>query len=168
MPVRTPGGSVISKSRLLAALALSAAVALGATGCTFITPQSTELEYSPSDGVEVFGSAPLQVRNALVVANEEGTAGNLVAAIVNPTDGPLTLRLEVGEARTPASLLVPADSVVSLGTAGTAPLALSGFDTAPGAVVPIYFQSGDEDGVRVDVPVLDGTLPYYAELAPVG
>lgn len=154
------------KTRRIAALALGVAVALSTAGCTFITPQSTEIAYSPSDGVTVEGSQPLEVRNAMVVANEDGTAGNLVAAIVNPTDGDLTLRMEVGEAKTPATVRVPADSVVSLGTEGTPPLALSDFDSAPGSVVSIYFQSGDQDGVKTDVPVLDGTLPIYAPLAP--
>ena len=72
------------KSRLLASVAVGAAVALGLTGCTFITPQSTAVEYSAGDGVNVEGSAPLEVRNVIVVANPEGTAGNLIAAIVNP------------------------------------------------------------------------------------
>lgn len=154
------------KSRLIASLVVGAAVVLGTSGCAFITPQGTEIEYSPSDGVTVFGSAPLEVRNALVVANEDGTAGNLVAAIVNPTDGDLTLRMEVGEARTPAIMRVPANSVVSLGTPGTPPLELEGFNAKPGAVVPIYFQSGEVDGVSTDIPVLNGALPYYATLAP--
>jgi len=152
--------------RPLAALVVGAVVALGATGCTFMTPQSTEIVYSPSDGVMVEGSAPLEVRNALVVADADGTAGNLVAAVVNPTDGDLTLRMEVGESRSPAILRVPANSIVSLGAEGTPPLALADFDAKPGTNVPIYFQSGDANGVQTDVPVLDGTLPYYATLAP--
>lgn len=154
------------RSRLVASIALGAAVVLGATGCTFMTPQSTEIVYSPSDGVLVQGSAPLEVRNALVIANEDGTAGNLVAAIVNPTDGDLTLRMEVGDARTPAIVRVPANSILSLGAEGTPPLALEDFDAAPGTNIPIYFQSGDVNGVQTDVPVMDGSLPYYATLAP--
>lgn len=154
------------KSRLVASIALGAAVILGATGCTFVTPQSTDLPYSPSDGVTVFESAPLEVRNALIVANEDGTAGNFVAAIVNSTDGPLTLRMEVGEDRVPATVRVDANSVVSLGAEGTPPLELEGFEGLPGSDIPIYFQSGDVNGVQTDVPILDGTLPYYATLAP--
>ncbi|MFT4219814.1 MAG: DNA modification methylase [Microbacterium sp.] len=154
------------KSRLIASLALGAAVILGATGCAMISPQATTVHYSPADGVNVDGSAPLEVRNAVVIANEEGTAGNLVAAIVNPTDGSLTLNLEVGDARTPATVHVPANSVVSLGAEGTPPLPLANFEGVPGSDVPIYFQSGDENGVKTDVPILDGTLPYYADLVP--
>lgn len=154
------------KSRLLASVALSAAVALGLTGCAFITPQSTTIQYSPGDGVNVDGSAPLEVRNVIVVANPEGTAGNLIAAIVNPTDRSETLRMEVGEAKTPATVRVPANSVVSLGAEGEPPLELDGFRGAPGTNVEIYFQSGDVNGISIAVPVVDGTLSYYADLAP--
>ncbi|HET8927516.1 MAG TPA: DNA modification methylase [Microbacterium sp.] len=154
------------KSRLLASVAVGAAVALGLTGCTFITPQSTEIEYSAGDGVNVVGSAPLEVRNVIVVANPEGTAGNLIAAIVNPTDQPQTLRMEVGEAQTPATVRVPANSVVSLGAQGEPPLELDDFSGAPGTNVEIYFQSGDVNGVSTAVPIVDGTLSYYADLAP--
>ncbi len=152
--------------RLTASIAVSVAVVLITAGCAFITPQGTKIPYSPSDGVAVEGSEPLQVRNAIVVANPEGTAGNLVAAIVNPTDDTLTLRLEVGESRTAATVRVPANSVVSLGAEGTKPLALKDFDAPPGSDVEIYFQSGDRNGVRTAVPVVDGSLSYYADLAP--
>ena len=154
------------KSRLLASLALAAAAVVGLTGCTFMTPQSTTIEYSPADGVNVDGSAPLEVRNAVVVANPEGTAGNLIAAVVNPTGEALTLRMEVGQARVPAMLRVPANSVVSLGAQGEPPLELERFEGAPGTNVEIYFQSGDVNGVSTAVPVVDGSLPYYADLAP--
>jgi hypothetical protein len=154
------------KSRFIASIALGAAVALGATGCTFMTPQSTKIVYSPSDGVTVEGSAPLEIRNALIISNDEGTAANLVAAVVNPTDGDLTLRMEVGENRVPAIVRVPANSVVSLGAEGTPPLELADFDAKPGTDIPVYFQSGDINGVQTDVPVMDGSLPYYKTLAP--
>ena len=153
-------------SRLLASLALAAAAAIGLTGCTFITPQSTQIQYSPGDGVNIDGSAPLEVRNVIVVANAEGTAGNLIAAVVNPTDDALTLRMEVGENRVPATVRVPANSVLSLGAQGEPPLELEDFDAEPGTNVEIYFQSGDVNGISTEVPVVDGSLSYYTDLAP--
>ena len=73
------------KSRLFASLAVGAAVVLGTTGCNLVAPQATTIDYSASDGVNVPESGPLQVRNALIVADEEGTVGNFVAAIVYDT-----------------------------------------------------------------------------------
>lgn len=156
------------KSRLVASAALSALVLLGATGCTFITPQSTEINYSASDGVNVSDSdGPLDVRNALIVANEDGTVGNLVAAVVNPTTERATLTITFAGID-PFTVTVPAGKTVSFGADGKEPLRIVGLDTKPGATVEVRFQSGDGAGDKIEVPVLDGTLPYYADLAPAG
>ncbi len=39
-------------------------------------------------------------------------------------------------------------------------------NTPPGANIEVYFQSGDVDGVMAYVPILDGSLPYYAGFLP--
>lgn len=153
------------KSRLVASAALSALVLLGATGCTFITPQSTKIEYAASDGVNISDEdGPIDVRNALVIATEDGSIGNFIAAIVNPTDEKATLTVTV-EGVDPFAITVPAGGSISLG-ADEEPLRIVGLDTKPGATVEIHFQSGDSTGVKSDVPVLDGSLPYYADLVP--
>ncbi len=166
------------KSRLIASLAVGAAVVLGTTGCGLIAPQGTTVQYQPSDGMNVPNSSgPLKVRNALIVANEDGTEGNFVAAIVNSGDKDEVLHLEVGEgsdavkktirvsAGTAKSLGIPEiDGVESI--VGADPLLIEGLDTKPGATVPVYFQSGDGEGAIVQIPVLDGTLDYLADLVP--
>ncbi|MFN3948773.1 DNA modification methylase [Microbacterium sp.] len=163
------GGSV--KTRLIASIALGAAVVLGTTGCNLIAPQATTIDYSASDGVNVPASAgPLSVRNALIVADDEGTTGNFVAAIVNDTTEPLTLRIEVGEGSSAvkSNVIVPANRTLSLGdlTDDVEPLRLNGIDAVPGSTVPVYFQSGDGEGSLMQVPVLDGALEYLSPLAP--
>ena len=60
---------------------------------------------------------------------------------------------------------MPAGGSVSLG-ADQEPVEIVGLDTMPGATVAMHFQSGDSAGVTTQVPVLDGTLPYYSDLAP--
>ncbi|MCT2086891.1 DNA modification methylase [Microbacterium enclense] len=168
MPSVVPGGSV--KTRLFASLAIGAAVVLGTTGCNLIAPQATTIDYSASDGVNVPESGPLQVRNALIVADDEGSAGNLVAAVVNDSTQAHTLRVEIGEGSdiVRASVNVPAGRTLSLGDLanGVEPLALEGFEGAPGSTVPVYFQSGDGEGALIQVPVLDGALEYLSPLAP--
>lgn len=156
------------KSRLIASLALSALVVLGTSGCALLSTQATTIPYSPSDGVNIPDSGPLQVRNVLIVSDEEGVDGNLVAAIVNATNDAHTLNIEWGEGSSKSSetIRVPALSTVSLGTAETDPLPVMGIDTKPGANLPMYFQSGDGEGILFDVPVLDGALPYYGDLLP--
>ncbi len=136
------------KTRLIASIAVGAAVVLGTTGCNLIAPQATTIDYSASDGVNVpADSGPLHVRNALIVADEDGTTGNLVAAIVNDTSDSLTLRIEVGEGSSAvkSNVIVPANKTLSLGdlTSDTEPLRLNDIDAVPGSTVPVYFQSGD-------------------------
>ena len=156
------------KSRLIASLALGALVVLGTSGCAMLSTQATTIPYSPSDGVNIPDSGPLQVRNVLIVSDETGVDGNLVAAIVNATSESHTLNIEYGEGSSKSSetIRVPANTTVSLGTAETDPLLLEGIVTKPGANLPMFFQSGDSDGVLFDVPVLDGALDYYGDLLP--
>lgn len=153
------------KLRLVASAALSALVLLGATGCTFISPQATKIEYAASDGVNVSDAdGPIDVRNVFVVANEDGSVGNLIGAIVNPTDERATLTISLPGSDT-FTITVPAGDSISLG-ANAEPLRIVDLDTMPGATIEIHFQSGDSTGVKAAVPVLDGSLSYYADLVP--
>ena len=156
------------KSRLIASLAVSAFVVLGTSGCAMLSTQATTIPYSPSDGVNVPDSGPLQLRNVLIVTDEDGADGQLVAAIVNATGESHTLSIEYGEGSSASSerIRVPANSTISLGTEETEPLSLEGIDTKPGTNLPMFFQSGDAEGILFDVPVLDGALDYYGDLLP--
>ena len=152
------------KLRIVASIAIGAALTLGAAGCSMISPQATTIQYSASDGVNVPDSGPVDVRNAMVIANDAGTAGNFIAAFVNPTTEPQTVIFGFGSAN--AQLVIPAGGRISLGVDGEQPILLEGIDTAPGAQLSMSFQSGDGEGVTLDVPVLDGTTPYYTEFVP--
>ncbi|WP_203136049.1 DNA modification methylase [Microbacterium sp. JZ31] len=157
-------------SRILASLSLGAVVLLSATGCASLTHQATTIQYSPSDGVNVpepdGGAAPIQVRNAVIITDAQGTDGNLAAALVNDTEESATLNLEWGEQT--ATVRVPAGETISLGSGDDEPLLLEGIDTEAGATLPLYFQSGDSEGVIAEVPVLDGCLEHFADLVPGG
>ncbi|MFT4214441.1 MAG: DNA modification methylase [Microbacterium sp.] len=151
-------------SRRLAAVALAAAAVLGTTGCNMLAPQATTIEYSPAEGVSIVGSAPLQVRNALLVADESGTSANFLAAIVNDTDTDETLIVSVaGQIQT---VQVAARTTVSLGFNGAEPLLFSGIDATPGTDLDLTFQSGQGEAVAHSVPVLDGTLDYLTDFVP--
>lgn len=153
------------KSRLVASAALSALVLLSATGCTFISPQATTIEYSASDGVNVFDAdSPLDVRNVFIVANEDGSVGNFIGAVINPTDERETLTIGI-EGNEPFTVTVPAGGTMSFG-ADADPLRIVDLDTMPGSTIEMHFQSGDSLGTKTQVPVLDGSLPYYADLVP--
>ena len=157
------------KPRLIASIVIGGALVLGTTGCSMISPQATTIEYSAAEGVNVPISGPLEVRNAYIVATEDGSLGNLVAAVVNRTDESHTLNIEVGDGSgaTQLELRVQARTTISLG-ADEEPLLIEGLDTPPGADIPGYFQSGDAEGTLVSLQVFDGTLDYLADLVPTG
>ena len=151
-------------TRRLAPVALAAALLLGMTGCSMISPQATTIPYSPADGVNVPDSGPLKVRNALFVADTSGKNANFLAAIVNDTDDDHKLRVGVDGAG--KVVAVPAHSTVSLGFDGADPLLFTKLDTQAGADLDVTFQSGDGEGVKISVPVLDGELDYLADFVP--
>lgn len=151
-------------TRRLAPVALAAALLLGMTGCSMISPQATTIPYSPADGVNVPASGPLKVRNALFVADKAGTSANFLAAIVNDTDEAATLLVGVDGAN--KSVRVPARSTVSLGFDDAEPLLFTKLSTQAGADLDVTFQSGDGEGVMVSIPVLDGKLDYLADFVP--
>lgn len=159
--------SIPRQRRLIASLAVGAALVLTATGCSMVSPQATTITYAAAEGTNVYASGPIEVRNAQIVANEDGTEGNFVAALVNATDEEHTVIVDFGDAaREPLEIDVPANSTKSLGSDDHRPMAIKGFDALPGTDVFTVFQSGDADGVMVSVPVLNGDLNYLAPLAP--
>jgi hypothetical protein len=131
-----------------------------------VSPQATTIAYSAAEGTNVYGSGPLEVRNALIVANEDGSEGNFVAAIINRTDDSQTLNVEIGEDGVALTVRVPANTTVSLGSEEDEPLLIEELDALPGTDVTAFFQSGDAEGTLVSVPVLDGSLDYLSALAP--
>lgn len=158
-------------SRILASLALGAVAALSLTGCAGLTPQATTITYSPSDGVNVpapeGAAAPIVIRNAVIIADGHGTDGNLAAALINTTDDDAELNLEWGSDQT-TSIKVPAGETVSLGAGPEDPLLLEGINSEAGSDLPVYFQSGDAEGVLAEVPVLNGCLAHFKNLVPGG
>ncbi|MDR2320317.1 MAG: DNA modification methylase [Microbacterium sp.] len=153
------------KSRLAASIALSAFVIVGATGCAGITPQATTIDYSASDGANVPKSGPIEVRNAFVVVDESGTLGNLVAGLVNTTSDAQTIHISIGDGPS-QSVRIAGQKSVSLGGDDAKPMTFENLDTKAGATIDVYFQSGDAEGIKYAIPVLDGTLPYYSKLVP--
>ncbi|HEY8589074.1 MAG TPA: hypothetical protein VIL55_05950, partial [Naasia sp.] len=61
---------------------------------------------------------------------------------------------------------IPARSTVTFGWQDTEQLVLEGIETAAGDLFPVYFLSGDAEGIELQLPVLDTTLAEYSSLAP--
>lgn len=153
------------KSRIIASLAAAGFVLMTATGCNMVTTQATTFEYTASDGVNLprITDGGLEVRNALVVADQDGAEGNLVAVLTNNSSDAQTLSVDWGTGD--ASFDVPAGETISLG-ASEEPHLISDLDVIPGSTVSMFFQPGDAEAVELEVPVLNNCLTEYADLAP--
>ncbi|MFK4788433.1 DNA modification methylase [Microbacterium sp. ZW T5_56] len=151
-------------TRALASIALGAAIILGTTGCSMISPQATTIPYSAAEGVNVpNASGPVLVRNAFFITGED--AVNLVAVFINDTADDVTATVAVDGVSAPLKVSVPAGERASYGVDGEH-LDVPGLKTAAGDTVKVTFTSGDGTSEPVEVPVLDGTLTYLEEAVP--
>ncbi|MBW8872122.1 MAG: hypothetical protein JF618_08165 [Leifsonia sp.] len=159
------------KARVVTSVALALAVAFGTAGCGFIAPQATTKHYDASDGVS--GSVgSIDVRNAIIVTDaKDGTVGNLVVTLVNTGSESRRVAISAGDqSSTAAHVTVQPGQVKQLGqdpeNGGASNVLIPEFTTKPGGLYSVYFQYGDQTGVNLKVPVLDGGLPEYSSLVP--
>ena len=153
------------KARLIASVVLAASVVLGTSACNLVAPQATTKHYDPSEGVSG-RVGDMKIRNAVIIVNEDGSDGNLIASVTNG-GGSGSLSIQFGEgADGTVSETIPAESTVSFGTAADEPILLAGIDADAGSLVEVFFQYGDETGVELLVPVLDGALEEYSDFIP--
>lgn len=143
---------------------VAASVAAGALLLTACAPIITTEPYSPSDGTRVDLDARHRGLNLMVVSEGEGEPGNVFGALTNSSSEPVTFRLEVDGA---APLTVPVEprQTVTLGTEDGIAATLDAVDTIPGGYLQATLSAG-EVSEDFALPVLDGTLPEYADHLP--
>ncbi|HYQ76204.1 hypothetical protein [Cellulomonas sp.] len=150
-----------------AVLALAAAL----SGCSVTNQITTEVAYSASDGVRAT-LGDLTAENLLIVAEAADAPGALQGALTNRGDDALTVELSL-EGST-ERVRVESGATVLLG-GGPGEGGADGdereqvvFDAAgaPGSTVELTLSTAAAGEETVPVPVLDGTLPEYADLVP--
>lgn len=168
--------------KFVAALAVSAALVLGTSGCSLTHEVTSLQEYAPSDGAQttVDGVKALNV----IYLTEHNTSGAEVGAVigsfVNTTNQPVQLRLQFTEDASEASDLVSAQKrewvsdVIAPGAkydlgynenpALSAIILTESGAAKPGSLVSIWFAVNDGAGIELRVPALDGSLEQYAPL----
>ncbi|KFF58764.1 hypothetical protein JF66_16135 [Cryobacterium sp. MLB-32] len=154
-------------ARIVASVFLAAGILLGTSACGFYAPQATLIQYDPSDGVsgEV---GDIAFRNALLLSEDGSTASLLVTAINNgDTAQSVVVQYEAGGQKVTTNVTIRANSTVTIGTKDRPSVLLENIDSAPGDLFPVFLQYGDETGVELLLPVLDGTTgAQYADLLP--
>jgi hypothetical protein len=159
------------KARVATSVALALAVAFGTAGCGFIAPQATTKHYDASDGVG--GSVgSIDIRDAMIITDaKNGTVGNLVLTLVNTGSTSEQVAISAGDGSSSAAhVTVGPGQITQLGQnpedGGRHNVLIPEFSTKPGGLYKVYFQYGDQTGVNLTVPVLDGRLPEYSNLVP--
>lgn len=149
--------------------ALALAVAL--SGCSATNDITSQSVYSASDGVRAT-LGDLTAENLLIVAEAADAPGALQGALTNRGDDTLTVELTL-EGSTERVRVESGATVLLGGGAGEG--GADGdereevvFDAAgaPGSTVELTLSTEAAGEQTVPVPVLDGTLPEYADLVP--
>jgi len=154
------------RARIAASVVLAAGILLGTSACNLFAPQATTNHYDASDGVSG-NVGDLAIRNAIVIS-DNGELGNLVVTVVNSgvTSQNLQIQFESKGKKVSQEVEIPANSTIPLGDSGFPSVQLENIDTIPGALLPVFFQYGEETGVELLVPVLTSQLPQYKTFAP--
>lgn len=151
--------------RIASSLALAAALALGATGCSLIAPQGTLEPYAPSDGVDVT-IENIAVRNLLLIADESGENFNVVFTGVNNSADDAIVRITFVNGSNEASAdfnLAPGSTSFGNPDSDVAPQLVSIAGLKAGATVEAFFEVAGGGETQYKVPVLDGTLAEYQQ-----
>ena len=118
------------------------------------------MDYTATDGVQTNLGA-LQIRNVFVAARTKDAPGALQGVVVNSAEDSSKVTF-TGTDGTVGTVNVPAGQVVDLHTKS---LLIDPVSVWPGQSIPITVTAG-EDSADLNVPVLDGSLPEYADLVP--
>ena len=142
-------------ARTAASVVVAAFLLVGISGCTFVTPQATLIEYNPGNGVAGrVGSVDL--RNVVAVTADDGETVSLLITLINSGSDDASVRLQFesdGEPRTDVKA-VNAGELVSFGNEGDDQIVIPSAGVTLGALMPVYAQYGDNEGVQLMVPVL--------------
>lgn len=157
-------GGAATRSRVAVAGA-ALVLAAGLAGCSVTNPMTTQNNYDASDGVSV-ELGDLTLRNLLVLTSAEGAPGTVLGALTN--DGSDAARVSIAVAGEQAGRPVPVDgrATVVVGPESEATVDVDAVPAAPGDFLELEISSDLGGTSTVQVPVLDGTLPEYADLVP--
>ena len=148
--------------KVTSALAISAALLLGTTGCSLSHNIDSMQAYAPSDGSQI-DLGNVKLRNFIYLSN--GAGGKLIGSVVNNDAKDITVQFEYTDFDTRTQtdpITVSAGETLGLGAGSDTeglPVTISGL---PGQNITIWVSINGATGQELVVPVLDGTLEQYA------
>jgi len=149
--------------RLSATVAV-ALVGAGLAGCSATNPITTQRPYAASDGVRTT-LGDLTAENLLILTSGAGEAASLQGAVSNDGAEELEVTFALEDGTEVGSVEVGAGDGVLLGGTEGEQLLFASADV-PGATTDVTITTAAGGSETIAVPVLDGTLPEYADLVP--
>lgn len=152
-------------TRTGSALLLPAVLALGLTGCSATNELTTIGAYDASDGVS--GTAgDVRAGNLVLVSAGEGEPGRLIGFLTNDAAQDTQASLSLAEGGAPVAVELGASETVQLGDMEGDGVLFESVPVIPGAMADVVLESPLGGSTTIPVPVLDGTLPEYADYVP--
>ena len=144
---------------LVAAVAALAVAALA--GCSYVNPITTQEYYAASDGIHL-AIDDVEAQNLIVFTTGADEPGVLTGTLVNrgttdvsllvSFDGETTNSVDVSAGT--SVVMSPIDGVEVVGTV----------PVMPGQITTVGFANDSNGYFQHDAPVLDATLPQYAQI----
>jgi hypothetical protein len=132
------------------------------TGCDLFAPQDTKYIQETAAGVNGDIGA-IFIGNAVLLTSDPSGPTALVATLVNQGESNEDVRIST-HSGTETVTVKPAESV-QVGTPDGQSVTFQGLGAQPGALAYVTFETSTETET-LNVPVLDGSLPQYRNLAP--
>jgi hypothetical protein len=148
--------------KIVAGIAISAAVVLGTTGCSLTHNVDSLQAYAPSDGSQL-NIGTTAIRNVIYLNN--GSTGKLIGSVVNNSTKEITFSVQYADFDQTLStepITVSAGETLALGSNPSVPGLEVTMAGKPGDNIEIYVSIDGATGVALTVPVLDGSLEQYA------
>jgi hypothetical protein len=149
--------------KITSAVAISAALMLGATGCSLTNNVASLQQYAPSDGSQI-DIGNVKLRN-FIYLTDGVNGGKLIGTFVNNEKSEISFQLEYldGDLRAKTQpIYIPAGETLGMGSAGDTEGFGVTLNAQPGSNVTMWVSIDGATGVELVVPVLDGTLEQYA------
>lgn len=144
----------------LGVIAVGAILTAGLTGCGVVSPDMTAEDYAPGDGSMIIVD-DVRGLNLMIVTEAEGENGILLGAVANRGFSDQTVSIELGgDELFTGTISAESTHLLEDGE----PVVVSNVPAAPGAMIDMVLTVEGAGSQTESVPVVDGTLPAYADV----
>lgn len=136
--------------------------ALAVSACSPIT---TDIAYSPSDGIRINLTNEVRALNLIIISEAEGEPGTLLGGLANDSDKPVEITI-APEGTDPIDIPLEAGETVYLSVDNGVEAQFANVEAPPGATIAVTVSSSAGESKTEQIPVLNGALEEYKDYLP--